>query len=322
MRVNLGSEIMKGKETSTINQIFILGAGAVGSMCGAKLYTKNDVTLIGSDRHVEVIHKSGLRVKGEMEAVLQTKADTQIREIPPNSLVLLTTKVYDSKRALESIVKLLRDDTIIVILQNGIGNEEIAKEVVRDKIHIERGVLHVGVEFTKPGEVNITSSGWIALGNTQEARKIAKLFNESGLDTRIVDDLNKDVWDKLVINCVINSLSAIFEIRTNEVGTPALDNLRHGIVEECLKVAEAEGVHFGKDFFKEVDKRILKSKNYSSLYQDLMKDRKTEIDFLNGKIVELGRKHGIATPINEALVCMVKYLEETHARRVAHVRPC
>ncbi|NYZ79493.1 2-dehydropantoate 2-reductase [Candidatus Micrarchaeota archaeon] len=295
--------------------MFILGAGAIGSSCGAMLSGKNDVTLIGDKKHVDAINEKGLVVKGGMEGVLRIKADTQIREIPENSLIILTTKVHDSQKALEGVAKLLREDTTILILQNGIGNEELVKAVVGNKPHLERGVLHFGAEFLKPGEVTIMK-GWVVLGNTEKSREIANLFNGSGLETRLVDDLKKDVWKKLVTNCVINPLTAILEIRDYEIVVPSLDKLRHGIVHECIQVARAEGVEFDGGFAEAVDKEVAGLKNYSSMHQDLMKGKKTEIDFLNGKIVEIGEKHAIPTPMNEALVCMIKYLEETHARRV------
>ena len=292
-----------------------MGAGAIGSSCGVRLHKKNDVTLIGDKRHVDAINENGLSVKGEVEGLFHIKADTQIRELPPNSLVVLTTKVHDSSKAVEGIVKLLRKDTTILILQNGIGNEELVKEVVGDRCNIERGVLHFGAEFLKPGEVTIMK-GWVVLGNAENGREIAKLFNESRLETRLVDDLRKDIWKKLIINCVINPLTAILEVRDYEIVVPSLDKLRHGVVDECLQVSKAEEVQFERGLAEAIDKEISGLKNYSSMHQDLMKGRKTEIDFLNNKIVEMGRKHNIPTPMNECLVSMIKYLEGTNARKV------
>ncbi|MCX6777251.1 MAG: 2-dehydropantoate 2-reductase [Candidatus Micrarchaeota archaeon] len=292
-----------------------MGAGAIGSAYGAKLSKKNDVTLIGEKRHVDSINEKGLSVQGEVKGVFRIKADTQIREIPPNSLILLTTKVYDSKRAVEGIVKLLRKDTTILILQNGIGNEEIVKSVVGERCHIERGVIHSGADFLKPGEVMIIL-GWIALGNSDKAKEIAKLFNESGLETRVLENLKEDVWRKLITNCMLNPLTAILEVRDYEVVVPVLDDLREAIVRECVEVAKAEGVEFEERLREAIDEAISHLTNYSSMHQDLMKGRKTEIDFLNGKIVEMGKKHGIPTPINESLVSIIKFLEEKNARRV------
>ncbi len=247
--------------------------------------------------------------------MLRIKADTQIREIPPNSLIILTTKVHDSRKALESIVQLLRDDTTILILQNGIGNEELVRSVVGSKPHVERGVLHFGAEFLRPGEVTIMK-GWVVLGDTEKSREIANLFNESGFETRLVGDIREDIWRKLITNCVINPLTAILEVRDYEIIVPALKNLREHIIRECLQVARADGVELEDNFIELADKEISGLKNYSSMHQDLMKGRKTEIDFLNGKVVEKGRMYKIPTPANEVLVSLIKYLEEKNARRV------
>jgi 2-dehydropantoate 2-reductase len=216
---------------------------------------------------------------------------------------------------MEGVVKLLRKDTTILILQNGIGNEEIVKSVVDDICPVERGVIHFGAEFLKPGEVTIMK-GWVVLGNTEKGREIAKLFNESGLETRATDDLRKDIWKKLIINCVINPLTAILQIKDYEIVVPSLERVRRGVVGECLEVARAEGVHFENGFMEALDKEISGLKNYSSMHQDLMKGKTTEIDFLNGKIVEMGGKHKIPTPINESLVSMIKLLEEKNARGI------
>ena len=273
------------------------------------------MTFIARKEHADAINKNGLVVTGEMKGTLRIKADTEIRELPPNSLIILTTKVHDSKKALEGVVKLLRRDTTILILQNGIGNEEIVRSVVGDRCYVERGVIHLGADFLKPGEVMIVP-GWVVVGNTEKGREVAELFNGSGLETRVMDDLKNDVWRKLITNCMLNPLTAILEVRDYCIVVPVLDGFRDAVVDECVEVAKAEGVEFEKGLRKAIDGDILRLKNYSSMHQDLMKGRRTEIDFLNGKIVEMGEKHRIPTPINESLVSMIKFLEEKNARRV------
>jgi 2-dehydropantoate 2-reductase len=104
-------------------------------------------------------------------------------------------------------------------------------------------------------------------------------------------------------------LTAILRVRNNEIGATSLKEIRQGIIEECSLVAEAEGVHFEQGLETEVDRKIRGYTNYSSMYQDVAKGKKTEIDFLNGKIVELGRKHGIRTPVNETLVGLIRFME-------------
>jgi 2-dehydropantoate 2-reductase len=294
-------------------KIFILGAGAIGSSCGAIISRKNDVVLIANKPHADAINARGLVVKGDINELVRVKADTRIREIPESSLIVLTTKVYDSEKALAGIKKFLKSDTVILILQNGIGNEEIVRRVVGNKVEIVRGVLHMGAEFLKPGKVRIMK-GWITVADTKTGREIAKLFNESGLKTMVVD-IKKDAWKKLTINCVINPLTAILQVRDYQIVVPDLYELRDGIIKECSKVARAEGIVFEEGLRNAIDKEILGLGNYSSMHQDLMKGKRTEIDFLNGKIVEFGKKHNIPTPINETLVAIIKFLEEKNMKK-------
>jgi len=108
----------------------------------------------------------------------------------------------------------------------------------------------------------------------------------------------------------VNPLTAILQVKNDEILVDSLKQLRSRIVEECVEVGKCEGIDFQPNVNESVDKCISRYENYSSMCQDIMKGRKTEIAFLNEKIVELGRKHKIPTPINEAMICLVKFLEE------------
>jgi len=289
-------------------KIFVLGAGAIGSSYGALLSRKNDVTLIGRKNHVEAINTKGLEISGDIKERFFVKAQTNFKKIPSDALILLTTKAHDSAKALTGIRKLLKNNNVILILQNGLGNKELAKEIVGDKIKVLRGLVTIGAEFSEPGKITLWN-GETVLEQTETSKKVAKLFNESGLKTRVSNEFERELWDKLVVNCVINPLTAILRVRDNEIAVNALKEVRHGIIDECVRVGMAEGIVFQQDLKESIDRKILRYTNFSSMCQDLMKGKKTEIDFLNGKIVELGRKHHILTPISETLVSLIKSLE-------------
>jgi len=123
-------------------------------------------------------------------------------------------------------------------------------------------------------------------------------------------DIKKEIWKKLVVNCLLNPLTALFRVKNNEIGDRVLKPVRKKIIKECLEVAAAEGVYFNRGFEKELDEKMSFYKNYSSMCQDIMKGRKTEIDFLNGKILELAKKHRLETPANEIIYYLIKFLEE------------
>lgn len=290
------------------DKIIILGAGAVGSVFGALLSRKNDVTLIGRKNHVETINQNNLSISGEINEVFHVKAQTKIHEIPKNTLIILTTKAHETANAIKGIRKLLRKDTVILILQNGLGNEEIVSKVANRKVKILRGVTMMAAEFFEPGKVKFWD-GETVIEDDEVARAIAGVFNDCGLKTRITNEIKREIWCKLITNCVINPLTAIFRVRNYEIASDTLKDVRHGIIKECVEVAKAEGVILPSNIAEEIDKKIAKYANFSSMCQDILKGEKTEIDFLNGKIVELGRKHGVQTPINETLVNLIKFLE-------------
>jgi 2-dehydropantoate 2-reductase len=293
----------------SFNKIIILGAGAIGSIYGALLSKKNDVTLVGNKAHVDAVNSKGLSISGDINETFRLKADTEIRRIPENTLIILTTKAYDSAKAIEETKKLLRKDTVVLVLQNGLGNEEVVKRVAGDKAKILRGVTAMAAEFFEPGKIGFWS-GETIIEQNEVSEEICETLNKCMLKTRLFNDINMEVWNKLVVNCVVNPLSALFHVRNCELGSDSLKTVRHGIVRECVEVGKAEGIIFPKDLEKKVDEKISSYTNFSSMYQDIMKGKKTEIDFLNGKVVELGRKHNIPTPVNETLVSLTKFMEE------------
>ncbi len=293
----------------TPNQIFVLGAGAIGSTYGSLLSKRNKVKLIGNKNHVSAVNSKGLLVSGYQNQAFQVKADTQIQEIPEKTWIILTTKAYDSEEAIKRIHRLLKEDTVILILQNGLGIKEVVRRAASGRAKILRGITTMAAEFFKPGKIRFWN-GETIIEKCRIGEEIAEVFEGCGLKTRLVNNIEKEVWNKLVINCVVNPLSTLFRVRNHEIVADSLEFVRHAIVNECVQVGKAEGIVFPSEFEKEIDDKILGYTNYSSMYQDRIKGRRTEIDFLNGEIVELGQKHHIPTPVNETIVHLIKFLEE------------
>ena len=291
------------------SKIFILGAGAVGSILGALLSQRNDVTLVGNKDHVNAVRSNGLSISGDINKTFLVRTDTQIREMPQKTLIFLTTKTYDSEKAINAVIKLLRKDTVILVLQNGLGNEDTVKRIVGRRAKVLRGITTMAAEFLKLGEVRYWK-GNIILEHDFAAKKVADILNASTLEASLSKSINSKIWSKTVVNSVINPLTAIFRVRNCEIGSESLSSIRHQIVRECVRVGKAEGITLPKYLEQEIDSQILAYTNFSSMYQDIVKGKMTEIDSLNGKIVELGRKHHIPTPVNETLVHFIKFLEE------------
>ena len=292
----------------SFQKIFVLGAGAIGSTYGALLSRRNNVTLIGRKAHVDAINKNGLTLSGDVNGKFFVKAETAIREIPSDTLILLTTKAHDAAGAVTSIKPLLRKDTVILVLQNGLGIKDIVKEVVEGKAEVVRGKVTLAAEFFEPGKISFWQRETI-LESTQTSERIARVFSEIGLETKISNEMHEELWKKLIVNCVANPLTAILHVRNNEIMVDSLKEIRHEIIQECIAVGEAEGIGLESNLEECIERKIASYTNYSSMCQDIMKRKKTEIDFLNAKIVELGTKHDIPTPVNETLVGLIKFLE-------------
>lgn len=295
-------------------KIIILGAGSIGSLYGAKLSEFNNVTLVCKQQHADAINTNGLKISGIEDKVYRLKAATAIKKIEDDTLIILTTKIYDSKEAVENIKHLIKKDTAILCLQNGLYSEEIVKEIVGDKCLVVRGISNCGVAFLKPGMVQYNTSGYTVIEKSRISNELVVHLRKCGFECNISENIKYEEWKKLIINCLINPISAILGKKNKAIADEGLFPLKKLIAEECLKVAEKDGVKFkGIDFVKMVDDMIKTSENISSMRQDILKGKKTEIDYLNGAVVELGKKYGIECPVNQGVVMIVKGIEgENH----------
>lgn len=287
--------------------IIILGSGAIGSTYGALLSRKNDVILLGNREHIKHIQMYGLELIGESEQNFKLDAKTRINKIPPDTLILLTTKAQDSIHAIKKIRSILRADSIMLILQNGIGIKDKVKEVI-GKVEIFRGVTEIAAEFLAPGRIRYWN-GVTIIAESKSSKGIAEIFIAAGLKIRISKNITEDIWKKLILNCVANPLTALFQVRNNKILDKQLEWVRWEITNECIAVAKAAGI---KTLLNpsNIDNKIKNYHNLSSMCQDILKKKKTEIDYLNGEIVKLGKKYGISTPVNQTMTNLVKFLEK------------
>ena len=290
-------------------EIIVLGAGAIGSVYGARLSKFHDVTLIGGAAHVAAIQRDGLELHGHLSGTLRLPAFTRVPAIKPGSLILLTTKVNNNVAAVEPIVDMLPADVTIVCVQNGLYSEDLVKNLVGDRALVLRAVTQVGGVLVRPGVVDNTVAGYTLLESHHHSPPIAAVLTEAGLDGRIIPDIKKEVWRKAIYNCVINPTTSLIGSEVGGIVDPQLNGLKRQIIDECLAVAKADGVTFDEDFVALIDRVFAGARTIASMRQDLMKGRRTEIDHMNGAVVELGKKYGIATPVNAAMTTMIRYLE-------------
>lgn len=297
-----------------MSEIIVLGAGAVGSLFGARLARQNNVTLIGRAAHVGAINSAGLRIEGIDAETVRLPAATEIAEIAPDSLILLTTKLPASAAALAPLAPLIRADTTVVCLQNGLGAEELARTALPDRGLVLRAVTQLGVIFERPGVIRYMAAGETILEDHPRSAALAAALEAVGLEARLSSKIAVDIWRKLIFNCVVNPITAMLGCEVGAIADPALDPLKKIVIDEALAVAAAEGVHPEGDLLARLNELYAGSSNLVSMRQDLLRGRPTEIDYLNGAVANLGAKHGLPCPVNRALADIIRAMEAAAPR--------
>jgi 2-dehydropantoate 2-reductase len=297
-------------------KIVIVGAGAIGSLFGALLVKNNTVVLVGRTPHITAIQHNGLNIIGKTHLHVRLSAVESVKDvsISPN-LILLTVKSYDTQTAVKQTLPLLHDETVVVSLQNGLGNIEKIGHLV-DKNRIIAGVTTHGAIFSNPGVIRHTGKGKTILGELDGTRSkrlenIVRLFNEVGIETQISDDVVKEIWAKAIINSSINPLTAFFNCKNGYLlENPLLHKIVEAICEESTNIAQVEGIKLTVPDMIQRTKEVIRdtASNYSSMLQSVQQRKKTEIDSINGKLLTIGKQHRIDTSLNKILVELVKSL--------------
>ncbi|HJO02198.1 MAG TPA: 2-dehydropantoate 2-reductase, partial [Candidatus Woesearchaeota archaeon] len=194
-----------------------MGAGAIGSLYGAKLSKLNDVTLVARQKHINKINNDGLKIVGIEENVYKLKATAKIENIENNTLILLTTKVHDNKKAIDPIKDLIKKDTIILCMQNGLYSENIVKSIVGDRCLVLRGITNVGATFLEPGKVQFSNLSSTKIENSNISEELAENFDKCGLKCSVSENIKQDIWKKLILNCVLNPVSAILRVENGKI---------------------------------------------------------------------------------------------------------
>jgi 2-dehydropantoate 2-reductase len=203
---------------------------------------------------------------------------------------------------------------VILCVQNGLGSEDIVRAEVGGRCLVLRAITQFGAIYREPGVVDFTAAGATLVEPSARSAEIAALLSASGLDGRVSDNIKIEIWRKLIFNCVINPITAIVASEVRGIADPRLDPVKQLVVDECLRVAAADGVVFDIDFVPTIAEVFGTARTIASMRQDLLKGKPTEIEHMNGAVVALGQRFGIACPVNTALVAIIKGLE---ARAVA-----
>jgi 2-dehydropantoate 2-reductase len=295
--------------------VAVMGAGAVGCYYGAMLARAGlDVTLIARPQHVEAVRRAGLRLQtSTFDEQVRLQAATGPDEARGAELVLFSVKSTDTEAAGKAMAPYLARDAAVVTLQNGVDNAERLAAVL--KREVIPAVVYVAVEMAGPGHVRHHGRGELVIGRSGTSDAIVAAFGAAGVKVDISDNVLGALWAKLIVNCAYNALSAITQLPYGRlVQGSGVPDIMRDVVDECLSVARAAGVQVPGDM-QEAVRRIAQTMpgQYSSTAQDLARQKKTEIDHLNGFVVRQAASLRIPTPANRTLFALVKLLENRAA---------
>jgi 2-dehydropantoate 2-reductase len=294
----------------------------MGSLLGGTLAEGGvDVTLLDVSREaVDAINTRGLQItnKAGETRTIQVRAETDPAKIGPVDLALVFVKCYHTENAVRSAAPLIGPDTAVLSLQNGWGNAPRIAGIVGEA-RVLVGVTYHSATVLGSGHVQHAGQGMTFIGElngelSDRLKRVADRFNGAGVETTPSDNVLLTVWSKLALNVCTLPTSALLRFYAGQlIQHEGTLSLMRALLQETVAVANAQGIAL--DFDERWDSitgllsRATGAK--ASMLQDVENRRRTEIDVINGAIVDAGQRLNIPTPYNQAMVWLVKSLEET-----------
>jgi 2-dehydropantoate 2-reductase len=300
-------------------RICIVGCGAVGSLFAANLAQLDDIEVWAYDLaadHVAAINEHGLRLSGAGEVVGRVRATSDAADLPACDFGIVATKAMHTEGAVAAVAPAFAGGSVATV-QNGVGNEEVIAQHVE---RVVRGTTFPAGRLVEPGHVQWDVKGDTTFGPFEpqpapaaEIERLADACTRAGMPTEAVPDARGPQWRKVIFNAATNPLGALTGLTHGRVcERPDLRRLVTELVDEGKAVAAAQGIELDADPEELIDHAARPDVAYdhkASMLQDVEARRQTEVDYLNGGIVRFGREHGVPTPLNEAIVALVKGLE-------------
>ncbi|MBM3238603.1 2-dehydropantoate 2-reductase [Candidatus Poribacteria bacterium] len=308
-------------------KIAIIGPGAMGCLfAGLLTESGHEVWLLDKNpQRAKKLSQTGLYIEGiggcRIVKLMVTSnlyditAPRQSRDRP--DLVFVWVKAYDTVDAIRMAHPILADHTHVISLQNGLGNLEAIAQIVNPE-KIIGGITSHGATLIDIGHIRHAGKGDTIIGrmNKQiddELHQIADLLSEAGIETKVSSDVEGAIWSKLVINAAINPLTAITRLKNGQLlESDETRRLLDLVAEESEKIVQLAGITLAYPDIKSkvYDVCQATAQNTSSMLQDILRGKRTEIDAINGAIVEKAKDLNIDAPVNEMLTCLVKTLEK------------
>jgi len=304
-------------------RVAVIGCGAVGSLFAAHLAQVDDVEVWAYDldrAHVAAINERGLRLSGAADVVGRVRATSDAGELPPCEFGIVATKSMHTRRAVAAVAHAFAEGAVASV-QNGAGNEELIAELVPQVI---RGTTFPAGHIVEPGHVCMDTRGDTQLGPfepkpapLERVRELAEACTRGGMPTHALEDARGAQWRKLIFNAASNPIAALTGLTHGQVWElERTQRVARGVMAEGRAVADAQGIVLDSDpveLFEWSAGRDVAYAHKPSMLQDVEAGRATEIDFLNGAIVDFGERHGVDAPLNGALTALVHGLERSRA---------
>jgi 2-dehydropantoate 2-reductase len=317
------------QEPPVLRKVAVMGAGAVGSFYGAMLARAGHaVTLIGRPAHVQAIQRDGLQLEmGSQRHTVRLDASSEAAAVAGADLLLCCVKSGDTEDAARQMAPHLGANTLVMSLQNGVGNAETLARLL--PCRVIPAVVYVAVALGGPGRVCHYGRGDLAIGampgGTQSSvpewptlQALVDFFASAHVPVRIVPDVAVELWAKLLVNCAYNAISGLAQMPYARLAAQSdIRALQQDIVREVIAVAAASGVTLSLDASLDAVSRIAVGmpQQLSSTAQDMARHKPSEIDHLNGFIARRGGELGVPAPVNQTLHALVKLVESGYEAR-------
>jgi 2-dehydropantoate 2-reductase len=306
--------------------IAIIGCGAMGSLFGA-LLARGGHAVWMVDNHPEraqVIAAHGIRVEAPGGALhLAVSATTNPGAVPAPDFAFIFVKACDTAAAAEAAAALAGPQTSFVTLQNGLGNiETLVQRFGAERViggTTAHGATELAPAYVRHAGVGVTVIGVASAKPSDSVAALANLLRSVGLEVEVTEDLASAMWSKLVVNCGINALGALTRLPNGalieDAGTAAV--LR-AAVEEAAAVAAMKGIALAYRDPVEHTRQVCRAtaQNVNSMLQDVLRQRRTEVEAINGAIAREGDEVGAATPVNDVLANLVGAIERGYRKQV------
>jgi 2-dehydropantoate 2-reductase len=298
-------------------RVAVVGAGAVGGYFGGLLARAGaPVAMIGRPQFVDAVKKNGLFLDTlQFQERVRVEASTEITAVGGAEIILFCVKTTDNATTARAIAPLLSKGALVVSMQNGVDNvEQIRATAGLDALP---SVVYVAASVPEPGRVKHAGRGDLVVGPKNErTERIAALFTRAHVPCRVSENIEGELWTKLVWNCALNAVSALGHAKYGQIAESAdAWKVVETAVYEVLAVAKAAKVHPpGLEDPKAALAGALKiatqmAEALSSTAQDMNRGKLTEIDSLNGYVSRRGAELGVPTPVNHSLYALVKLAE-------------